>query len=160
MPEHSSFFLVRLTVALRPLLCEGHCRFGHKTVTNGIKTLQSSVKTIFTKENSLYQDTAVPCHDKIYKREFLENFSKRDFCSVPLDTPLIAKEATTSSATSGSFSCHNQERTAQRLFSRADGKMALTHVFENVFELPTNHLLTTALTQAGIVEIEDVLCMP
>ena len=45
-------------------------------------------------------------------------------------------------------------------FTRADGKLALTHVVENVFELPTNHLLTTALTQDGIVEIGDVLSMP
>jgi hypothetical protein len=46
------------------------------------------------------------------------------------------------------------------VFTRADGKLALTHVIENVFELLTNHLLTTALTQAGIIEIGDVLSMP
>ena len=45
-------------------------------------------------------------------------------------------------------------------FSRADGKMALMHVLENVFELPTDHLLTAVLTQDGIVEIGDILCMP
>jgi hypothetical protein len=35
--------------------------------------------------------------------------------------------------------------------------LALTHVIENVFELLTGHPLTTALTQAGIIEIGDVL---
>ena len=78
------------------------------------------------------------------------------------DTPLLLEhEATTSSATSGSFSCHNQEKTSPTMvFTRADGKAALTHVIENVFELPIDHPLPTALTQASIVEIGDVLCMP
>ena len=46
------------------------------------------------------------------------------------------------------------------VFTRADGKLALTHVIENVFELPANHPLTAALTQDGIIEIGDVLSMP
>jgi hypothetical protein len=46
------------------------------------------------------------------------------------------------------------------VFTRADGKLALKHVIENVFELPTDHPLPTALTEAGIVEIGDVLSMP
>jgi hypothetical protein len=32
------------------------------------------------------------------------------------------------------------------VFTRADGKLALAHVIENVFELLTNHSLATALT--------------
>jgi hypothetical protein len=40
-------------------------------------------------------------------------------------------------------------------FSSGDGKMALTHVLINVFKLPTDHLLTAALTQDGIVEIGE-----
>ena len=45
--------------------------------------------------------------------------------------------------------------------TRADGKLALTHVIENVFELPMDHPLpTTALTEADIIEIRDVLSMP
>jgi hypothetical protein len=46
------------------------------------------------------------------------------------------------------------------VFTRADGKLALTRVIENVFELPTDHPLATALTQAGIIKIGDVLSMP
>ena len=46
------------------------------------------------------------------------------------------------------------------VFTRADGKLALTHVIKNVFQLPINHQLPTALTQAGIVEIGDVLSVP
>ena len=46
------------------------------------------------------------------------------------------------------------------VFTTADGKLALTHVIENVFELLTDHQLPTALTQAGIIEIGDVLSMP
>jgi hypothetical protein len=46
------------------------------------------------------------------------------------------------------------------VFTRADGKLALTHVIENVFQLPIKNPLTTALTQAGIIEIGDILCMP
>ena len=46
------------------------------------------------------------------------------------------------------------------VFTRADGKAALKHVIENVFELPTDHPLSTALTQAAFVEIGDVLSMP
>jgi hypothetical protein len=45
-------------------------------------------------------------------------------------------------------------------FTRADGKLALTHVIKNVFEIPTDHPLTTALIEAGIIEIGDILCMP
>ena len=44
--------------------------------------------------------------------------------------------------------------------TRADGRLALKHVIENVFELPTDHPLPTALTEADIVEIGDVLSMP
>ena len=66
--ERLSYFLVRLTVALRPLLREGHCHYSLKTVSNGIKTLRPGVQQYLQKENSLYQDIAVPCHDKIYKR--------------------------------------------------------------------------------------------
>ena len=46
------------------------------------------------------------------------------------------------------------------VFTRADGKLALTHVIENVFELPDDHPMITALDQADIVEIDDVLSMP
>ena len=46
------------------------------------------------------------------------------------------------------------------VFTRADGKLALKHVIENVFELPMDHPLPTVLTEADIVEIGDVLSMP
>ena len=46
------------------------------------------------------------------------------------------------------------------VFTRADGKLALNHVIENVFELPIDHQLPIALEQAGIIEIGDVLSMP
>jgi hypothetical protein len=78
VPEHSSFFSVRLTLMLRSLLCKGHCDFHHKMVINWCQDIVPSVMTtIFTKENSLHhQDIAGPCHDEIYKREFLgDNFS-------------------------------------------------------------------------------------
>jgi hypothetical protein len=46
-------------------------------------------------------------------------------------------------------------------FTRADGKLTLvTPVIENVFELLADHPLTIALTQAGIVDVGDVLSMP
>jgi hypothetical protein len=46
------------------------------------------------------------------------------------------------------------------LLTRADGILALSHVIASVFELPADHVLITALAQAGIVEIGDVLNMP
>ena len=46
------------------------------------------------------------------------------------------------------------------VLTRADAKLALSHVIANVFELPVDHVLFTALAQAGIVEIGNVLSMP
>ena len=46
------------------------------------------------------------------------------------------------------------------VLTSVDGKLALTHVIKNVFELPTDHLLASVLTQAGIIDIGDVLSMP
>jgi hypothetical protein len=46
------------------------------------------------------------------------------------------------------------------VFTRADGKLALSHVIDNVFELPADHVLITALAKAGNVEIGDILIMP
>ena len=46
------------------------------------------------------------------------------------------------------------------VFTRADGKLALNHIIENVFELPIDHQLPIALEQAGIIKIRDVLSMP
>jgi hypothetical protein len=46
------------------------------------------------------------------------------------------------------------------VFTRADGKLALAHVIKDVFELPDDHPLPIVLTQAGIVEIGDILSMP
>ena len=44
------------------------------------------------------------------------------------------------------------------VLTRVDGKLALTHVIKNIFELLTNNPLTTVLTD--IIEIGDILCMP
>jgi hypothetical protein len=46
------------------------------------------------------------------------------------------------------------------VFTRADGKLALAHVITKVFELPAAHVMNTALNQAGIVEIGNILSMP
>jgi hypothetical protein len=46
------------------------------------------------------------------------------------------------------------------VFMRADGKLALAHVIENVFELPDDHPMITGLTQASIMEMDNVLSMP
>jgi hypothetical protein len=52
VPERSSFFLVRLTVALRPLLREGHCHYSLKTVSRRSQAVSRHCArraTIFTK---------------------------------------------------------------------------------------------------------------
>jgi hypothetical protein len=54
-----------------------------------------------------------------------------------------------------------KERTVPTtVFTRAYGKLALAHVMKNVFELPDNHPLNTALLQAGIVKFDNILSMP
>ena len=45
------------------------------------------------------------------------------------------------------------------VFTRANGKTALLHIIDIVFELEAGNALTTALTQAGITKIEDILSM-
>ena len=40
-----------------------------------------------------------------------------------------------------------------------NGKAALVHIIANVFELEVDNTLITALTQADIVEIGDILSM-
>jgi len=44
-------------------------------------------------------------------------------------------------------------------FTRADEKLVLRHVIENVFELEADNTLTTALNQAGIISIGGIIDM-
>ena len=46
------------------------------------------------------------------------------------------------------------------VFTRADGKAALTHIIENVFELPNDGPLAKALLAACIKDIRDVIVIP
>ena len=69
--EHLSFFLDRLTVALRSLLREDHCRYSHRTVTNGIKTLRPACDNIYKKKIPSIKTPQDSVTTKVFKREFL-----------------------------------------------------------------------------------------
>jgi hypothetical protein len=65
------------------------------------------------------------------QKEFFQEFSG---FSVLLDTPfLLQQKATTSSDTSGSFSCHEQERTAQKWFSQELMQVGLDSCHQKCF---------------------------
>ena len=130
MPERSSFFL--------------SCQINSHAQTSSSRRSLSCQSQDSRKR---YQDIAVQCRDKVsvsrqnlqrkipriktlqdgvmtkvFKREFLENKQfEKGFSgfSILLDTLFLSQqEATTSSDTSGSFSCHEQERIVSGWFSR------------------------------------------
>jgi len=74
--ERLSCFLVRLTVALRPLLCKGLCRYGHKDGHDDIIGTRLIVRRCLQKGRF---PVSVPFHDETYKRGISRNFFRNKY---------------------------------------------------------------------------------